>query len=350
MQKQAGLNNSTTTKTVSRPKVSFFNLVPDARRFFESNLPQMTAQGYSSALNLNNVKRHFDSNVLAVFVNCKVNKEILDRLPQLELICCMSTGFDNIDIEECKKRSIVVCNVPAYGENTVAEHTFALILNLSRKVHLAFERTVRGNFSTKGLMGWDLKGKTIGIVGAGRIGWHVARIAKGFGMDILVNNPMEDQAWIEEFGCRFVSLEELLSSSDVVSLHCPLLASTRHLINRKNIRLMKKNAILINTARGGIVDTEALSWALDRKLIAGAGLDVLEHESLVKEETQVLFQHLSQTQKDSLLLEYRMLSRPNVIITPHNAFNSEEALNRILEETISNIVAFRNGKPKNRIV
>src|SRR3989338_2491958 len=343
-------SSRTVTKTVFSNQLSFYSLVPEAKELFKKTLPKMTGIGYSSVLTKGNIKRHENSEILTVFVNSKLNKSLLDRLPKLKLICCMSTGFDNVDLEECRRRKIAVANVPAYGENTVAEHSFALILNLSRKVHLAFERTTRGNFSTKGLTGWDLKGKTIGIVGAGRIGWHVERIAKGFGMNIIANNPTVEQEWVKEFNCQFVSLEELLRTSDVVSLHCPLLPSTINLINKKNIRSIKKNAILINTARGGIVDPAALSWALDRKLIAGAGLDVLENENLVKEETQVFFQHLSQTQKDSLLLEYRMLNRPNVIITPHNAFNSKEALQRILDETLSNIVAFQRGKKQNRII
>ncbi|MDO8625469.1 MAG: NAD(P)-dependent oxidoreductase [Candidatus Diapherotrites archaeon] len=310
----------------------------------------MRAIGYSGKLTLSNAKQHEKSGILAIFIDTKINRALLDRLPEVKLICCMSTGFDHVDIQECKKRGITVCNVPSYGENTVAEHTFALILNLSRKVHLALERTKRGNFSTSGLTGWDLFGRTIGIVGAGRIGWHVARIAKGFGMRILVNNPKLQESWVKDFNCRFVPLEELLKSSDVVTLHCPLIPATAHLINKKNILLMKKNAILINTARGGIVDTQALGWALGKKIIAGAGLDVLENENLVKDETQVIFQRLSPSQKDSLLAEYRMLNRSNVIITPHNAFNSREALQRILDETLANILAFQKGKPINRIV
>ncbi len=331
-------------------QVSFFNLEPQARSFFEQNLSGIKSVFFSGALSNRNIKAHANSQALCVFVNSKVDARLLSKLHKVRLICCMSTGFDHVDLEACKKRGITVCNVPSYGENTVAEHTFALILNLSRKVHLAIERTVRGNFSTKGLTGWDLFGKTIGIVGAGRIGYHVARIARGFGMNVLVSDPKPKSDWKKEFGARFVSLNELLKESDVVSLHCPLMPQTRHLINRKNIRLMKPSAILVNTARGAIVDTQALSWALSKKIIAGAGLDVLENEEAIQDETQLLFRNLPAEQKELLLLEYMMLTKSNVIITPHNAFNSYEALQRILDQTLSNIGAFRKGKPINQIV
>jgi D-lactate dehydrogenase len=249
----------------TRTQVSFFALERDAESFLSERLPSARLSSYSGGLSPAMLRRHADATVLAPFINSPVNAKVLDALPKLRLVSCMSTGFDHVDLEECRKRGIAVCNVPSYGENTVAEHTFALILNLSRKVHLAFERTVRGNFSTAGLMGFDLKGKTIGIIGAGKIGYHVARIARGFEMDILVSNPTVRPEWKKEFGARFVGLDELLKRSDVVTIHCPLNDATRHLINQKNIRLMKRDAVLINTARGPIVDTVALALALDRK-------------------------------------------------------------------------------------
>jgi len=286
-----------------------------------------------------------DADIISIFIYSKINKEILNKLKKAKAIITRSTGFDHIDINECKKRKILVLNVPFYGENTVAEHTFALILTLSRKIHKSYERTIRGNFSLEGLMGFDLKGKTIGIVGLGRIGRHVARIAKGFEMNILVYDVKRNNKLQKELGFKYTTFDNLLKNSDIITLHCPYNKSTHHLINSKNIKLIKKGAYIINTARGGVIETEALVKALTNKDLKGAALDVLEEEGLIKEEVQLLSKNFSKKNLKNLIENHLLLTFDDVIITPHNAFNSKEALQRILDTTIENIKCI-SGKKK----
>src|SRR3989344_1105581 len=227
-----------------------------------------------------------DADIISIFIYSKINKEILNKLKKAKAIITMSTGFDHIDIKECNKRKILVLNVPYYGENTVAEHTFALILALSRKIHKSYERTVRGNFSLEGLRGFDLKGKTIGIIGLGHIGKHVARISNGFEMNILAYDVNRDINFAKKFKIRYVDFNTLLKNSDIITLHCPYNKSTHHLLNNKNIKFVKKGDLIINTARGGNIETKALVSALAKGHLGGAALDVLEEESIIKEEIQ----------------------------------------------------------------
>jgi D-lactate dehydrogenase len=241
----------------------------------------------------------------------------------------------------------VVSNVPSYGENTVAEHTFALILALSRNLHKAYVKTIKGDFSLTGLQGFDLKGKTLGVIGAGHIGLHVIKMARGFGMSVLVHDSRKNVFLSEVLDYDYVELEELLRRSDIVSLHVPYLASTHHLMNRDRFTQMKRGALLINTARGGLIDTEALVWALDQGIVGGAGLDVLEGEELVKEERQLLAQDFPKEKLATAVRNHILLHRENVVITPHIAFDSKEALQRILETTCDNINGFLAGRPVN---
>lgn len=285
-----------------------------------------------------------DVEILSVFIYSKIDKKILFKMKNLKVIITRSMGFDHIDLKECKKRKIKVLNVPHYGENTVAEHTFALILALSRKIPESYERTVRGNFSLDGLEGFDLKGKKIGIIGIGSIGKHVARISKGFEMKIIAFDVFKDKKIERKFGLKYVSLNKLLKEADIVTIHCPYTKKTHHLINKKNIKLMKESAILVNTARGGIVETGALVGALARKKINGAALDVLEEEVIIKEEIQLLSKNFPKEHLQNLLENHLLLTFNNVIITPHNAFNSKEALERILDTTLYNIKQVLNKK------
>jgi D-lactate dehydrogenase len=240
-----------------------------------------------------------------------------------------------------------VSNVPFYGENTVAEHTFALILALSRKVHEAFVRVRAGNFSLDGLRGFDLKDKTIGVVGAGHIGLHVIRIARGFGMSVLAFDVRRDNFLAEVLGFTYADLDALLGRSDIITLHAPYSKHTHHLINRDNVGRIKPGAILINTARGALVDTDALLMALEKKILAGAGLDVLEGEETVYEESALLGDSVNPERLRQAIQNHLILKHPNVVFTPHNAFNSQEALERILQTAADNIAAFAAGTPKN---
>jgi D-lactate dehydrogenase len=290
-----------------------------------------------------------NTDIISVFIYSHISKQFLIKVPKLKLIATRSTGFDHINLETCHKRGISVANVPFYGENTVAEHTFALILALSRKVHQAYFRTIRGDFTFDGLQGFDLKGKTIGIVGTGHIGLHVIRIAKGFGMNVLAFDVMKNQFMAETLGFKYADFNQLLMKSDIISLHAPYRKETHHMINKENIKKIKNGALLINTARGGLVETEALALALDQGILSGAGLDVLEGEDLIKEERQILSKEYSKEHLYTLLQNHILLNRENVVITPHIAFNSREAFLRILETTISNITSFCAGKPENII-
>ncbi len=292
-------------------------------------------------------ERAAQAEVVSPFIYTKLDAGRLAKLPKLKLIATRSTGFDHIDVTECTRRGVTVCNVPFYGENTVAEHTFALILALSRKVHEAFVRVRAGNFSLDGLRGFDLKGKTIGVVGAGRIGLHVIRIARGFGMRVLAFDVKRDSFWAEVLGFEYAELDELLSRSDIITLHAPYNQHTHHLIHPGNVGRIKRGAVLINTSRGGLVNTAALLKALDDGILAGAGLDVLEGEETVLEESALLSDTTNPELLRRAIQNHLILKKPNVVFTPHNAFNSQEALERILATTAENIRSFVAGAPRN---
>lgn len=286
-----------------------------------------------------------DVEVLSVFIYSQITSDVLAHLPRLRLIATRSTGFDHIDLAACKDRGVVIANVPSYGENTVAEHTFALILALSRHVHKSYLRVTQGNLSREGLTGFDLKGKTIGVIGAGRIGLHVVKIARGFGMEVLVTDVRQDSFLAELLNFRYVPVEDLLARAHIISLHMPYSEKTHHFLNRERMALVRKGALLINTARGGLVDTDALLAALNDGTLAGAGLDVIEGEEYISEEQEMLRSDqpaavLRQIVRDQILLRHE-----NVVFTPHNAFNSREALLRILDTTVENIRGFLHGTP-----
>lgn len=284
--------------------------------------------------------------VLSVFIHSRLDRQTLSRFPDLRMIATRSTGFDHIDLEACDERGIVVSNVPYYGENTVAEHTFALILALSRNVVRAYERTIRSDFRLEGLQGFDLKRKTLGVIGAGSIGLHVIRIARGFDMRVVAFDLQENRLLAEVLGFDYVPLDRLLRESDIVSLHAPSTSHNHHLIGRDSLMRMKRGSLLINTARGALVDTEALIWALDEGILAGAGLDVIEGEEYISEERQLLSDSGAEEKLRMLVRQHVLLRRPDVVVTPHIAFYSREALRRIADTSIENIRAFIDGQPK----
>ncbi|MBI2542273.1 hydroxyacid dehydrogenase [Candidatus Woesearchaeota archaeon] len=329
-------------------KIAFFELEPWEKRHFQKNLKNYEIRFIDGHLTEKNAVQINDADAIGIFIYSAVNKKILEKLPNLKLIAALSTGYDHIDLNECRKRKITVCNVPHYGENTVAEHTFALILNLTRKIHKAYERTVRGDFSIEGLRGTDLQGKTLGVVGTGSIGRHVIRIARGFEMEVIAFDRLKNPKLAKRLGFRYAGFSSLLKSSDIITLHVPYNSSTHHLINKKAISKMKKGAILVNTSRGGIIETSALLEGLKSGKISGAGLDVLEGECFIKEEKQILSsQFMKECDLKAVLQDHLLLKQPNAIITPHNAFNSWEALHRILDTAILNINSFLKRKPVN---
>ncbi|PYV32076.1 MAG: hydroxyacid dehydrogenase [Acidobacteria bacterium] len=329
-------------------KIAFFELEDwelEALRKtrFEGHTLELSAEPMSAR----GLARDGDADVVSTFIHSTLDRATLERLPKLKFIATRSTGFDHIDLAFCRERGIPVANVPSYGENTVAEHTFALILALSRNIHKAFVHTLARDIPFQALRGFDLAGKTLGVVGAGRIGLHAIKIAKGFGMQVVAFDLRRESLLAEVLNFRYVSLDELLAASDIISLHCPYTPRTHHLLNLENIRKVKRGALLVNTARGGLVDPAALTQALDEGILAGAALDVLEGEELLKDERQILEQPLAQDKLRMLLLNHSLLNRDNVVITPHIAFNSREAVERILSTTVENIRAFLAGSPQN---
>jgi len=331
-------------------KIAFFEIKGWEKPQLKKELKNYTLEFYQEPLNSINVNKIRDFEIVSIFIYSKMDKKVLEKLPQLKLITTRSTGFDHIDLEVCYKEKITVCNVPFYGENTVAEHTFALILSLSRNIHKSYVRTLRNDFSIEGLKGFDLKGKTLGVIGTGHIGACVIKIAKGFDMNILAFDVIKNKKLAKELDFQYVNFDQLLQGSDIITLHLPYNKNTHHLINKQTIKKIKKGAILINTSRGKIVDTEALIWALEQGVLSGLGLDVLEGEKLIKEEKELLYEKKNLEVLAELVKGHILLNKDNVVFTPHIAFYSEEALIRIIETTTENIKKYLLNKPQNIVI
>lgn len=281
--------------------------------------------------------------VVCPFVNDDLSRPVLEHLAAggTRLIALRSAGYNHVDLAAAQALGLAVVRVPAYSPHAVAEHGVGLVLALCRHLHRAYNRTREGDFSLHGLTGFDLHGRTVGIIGSGQIGEVFARIMSGFGCHILAYDPYPNRA-IEALGGRFVELDELLAQSDIISLHCPLNDATRHLINADSLERMKRGAMLINTGRGALVDTPALIEALKSGQLGYLGLDVYE------EEADIFFADRSdQPLQDDVLA--RLLTFPNVIITAHQAFLTREALAGIAQTTLANIAAWRAGNPVNLV-
>lgn len=288
-----------------------------------------------------------DAVILSPFIRSECSAEQLQRLPNLRAITTRSTGYDHIDMDYCRDHGIVVCNVPTYGDNTVAEHTFALILALTRKIHRCYERVLRGDFSLEGLRGIDLEGKTFGCIGTGSIGRHALRIARGFAMRRLAFDVKPDARAAAELEFQYVDFDTLIAESHVVSLHVPLNEKTHHMINADVLKRMRQGAILINTARGGLIDPQALIDSLRAGHLGGAGLDVLAAEQAVAEEAELLTGSFDIDALRATVQNHALIRMENVIITPHVAFNSVEAVSRILDTTVENLHGILDGEPHN---
>lgn len=329
-------------------RIVFFEVEDWAREMLAADgLDPHQLKLISAPLDESNAHEAADADIVSVFIYSRVNKAVLDTLANVRMIATRSTGFDHIDLAECSTRGITVCNVPRYGENTVAEHAFALILALSRRLKTAIARANQLDFSLEGLRGFDLKDKTLGVIGAGAIGLHSIRIGRGFGMRVLAYDAFPQPILSEVLGFEYAPLERVLAESDVITLHVPLLPETYHLINTDTIHKIKRGAILVNTARGAVVQTEALVVALDTGILSGVGLDVLEGEESIKEEAQLLSDTLPVEKLRAIVRSYALLHRNNVIITPHVGFFSAEAEQRIIDTTVDNIEAYLQGAPRN---
>ncbi|WXG39468.1 MAG: hydroxyacid dehydrogenase [Candidatus Freyarchaeum deiterrae] len=330
-------------------KIAFFETEEWEREYLSKGLEGYSIEFFDGPLNSKNLDKVKDYEVFSVSIYSKVSREVIQKLPKLRFISTRSTGFDHIDINECKERSITVSNVPTYGENTVAEHAFALILSITRNVHKSYVKSLNEDYSMEGLKGFDLKGKTLGVVGTGNIGLHVIRMAKGFGMKVIAYDVKRQKFLAEVLDFTYAgTLDELLKQSDIVSLHVPYSKQTHHMINGEKLLLMKKGSILINTARGGLVDNSALIEALDNGTLRGVGLDVIEGEEAIKEEKACLID--GRNKAFCNFMEELVVKHPDkVVFTPHIAFYSQEALERILDTTIENIKSFEAGQPENVI-
>lgn len=330
-------------------KIVFFEVKRWEKEKLKRAFPQ--ALLVKEELDEHNAKQFKDAEIISSFIYSNLKENTLKQLSKLKHISTRSTGYDHIDVEYCKKKNIIVSNVPEYGSRTVAEHTFALILALAKKLPQSISQIKQLNFDHQKIRGIDLYGKTLGILGLGKIGTEVLKIATGFGMKILVYNRSRKPELEKRYKFEYLSLDKLLRRSDFITLHLPLTSETKHIINMKNINLIKRGAFLINTARGGLVETQALLCALENGILEGAALDVLEEEDDLKEEIEVLTGKIKgKLDYKDLVLNHILINHPKVIVTPHNAFNTKEALDRITYTTIENINNFLKGIPQNTVI
>ncbi|MCX6756215.1 MAG: hydroxyacid dehydrogenase [Candidatus Nomurabacteria bacterium] len=332
-------------------KTIFFEISPEDKIKYQNLLQNQDVEYYEEKLSIDNISKAAEADILCVFINSEVKRYIIDALPNLKYIVTRSTGYDHIDGAYAKEKNINVSNIPSYGSNTVAEFTFGLILNLSRKIFQASHQIKEGNhFELSKLRGFDLNGKTLGVVGTGRIGRNVIHMAKGFNMNILAYDLFPNAEYATEQNIKYVTLDELLSNSDIITMHAPYTKENHHMINKDNILKIKKGSYIVNTARGELIDTEALLLGIQQGIISGVGLDVLEGERELKEEFHLKYsdEHNNIDYK-TLLENHVLINIPEVIITPHVAFYTEEAENEIINTTISNITGFEKGQIQNTI-
>ena len=296
----------------------------DFREYKLNENTALTAKGYDA---------------VCIFVNDLANDKVIEILAScgVKLIALRCAGFNNVDLKAAARAGIKVVRVPAYSPYAVAEHGAALLMSLTRHIPQAYLRTKTANFNIEGLTGRDLHGLTAGILGTGKIGQIMAGILKGFGMKIIAYDLFPNQKWAEESGAKYVSKEEIFRQSDVLSLHCPLTEETKHIVNHDTMKMMKKDAVIINTGRGALIDSKALVHALKHGHIGGIGMDVYE------EESKYFFSDWStDIMTDDVLA--RLLTFPNVIITGHQAFLTTNALKNLADTTLENIKAFENGE------
>ena len=321
--------------------VAFYDTKPYDREYFERapNAGRLHCQFHEFRLTTETAATVDGAQAVCVFVNDRLDEPCLKLLHQsgVRLVALRCAGFNNVDLAAAKSLGLVVVRVPAYSPHAVAEHAIALLLALNRKLHRAYNRVREHNFSLSGLVGFDLHGKTVGVVGTGKIGKLAAQIFRGFGTEVLAYDPQPAPEWAAAHGVRYTEFDALLAASDVVSLHLPLTPQTRHLLNAETFARLKPGAFLVNTSRGKLVDTTALIEALKSGRLGGVALDVYE------EEEGIFFEDLSGEilQDDELS---RLLTFPNVLITAHQAFLTQEALSEIARVTTANLVRLETGE------
>lgn len=326
-------------------KIAFFSTKSYDREFFDRYVSTHEIIYFEAPLNEQTVNLAAGCTSVCVFVNDKLNAIVMEALKKtgVQLIVLRCAGFNNVDLGAAKTNGIIVARVPAYSPHAVAEHAVALILTLNRKTHKAYNRVREGNFSLERLTGFDLFGKTVGVIGTGKIGQVFCTIMLGFGCRVLAFDLIANKQ-LEEKGVEYLPLIELLQQSDIISLHCPLNDQTKHIISNQTVNMMKEGVMLINTSRGTLIDTMAVVHALKTGRIGYLGLDVYEQEE------KLFFNDLSENiiQDDVIM---RLLSFPNVLITSHQGFFTEEALTQIAQTTLGNIDDYEAGRVlKNKVV
>lgn len=345
-------------------KIYFVEVEASERPFFECELADHELRFVS---NLQEVGA--DAEIVSTFIYSRIDASFLDRHGAVRLIATRSTTHDHLELESCAKRDVTMCVVPSYGDHVVAEHTFALLLAVARRLRESMSLNGHSRFSYELLRGFELRSKTFGIIGTGRIGLRTVPIAKGFGMDVIASDirPRADLA--QELGFQYVSFEELLARSDVISLHANLNPSSYHILNGEAFALCRPGVVIINTARGKLIDTNALIEALEHGIVGGAGLDVLGEESVMRRRAErIISDQIIQKLREpieghemaarsprrakeieKLMRLGSLLLRPEVVCTPHTAFNCREAIERINRVTVENIKAFVGGTPINTL-
>ncbi|MFA4975077.1 MAG: NAD(P)-dependent oxidoreductase [Candidatus Paceibacterota bacterium] len=315
-------------------KIAFFSVLKEYQEFFNNSFSKDEVFCFEEKLTKEKLNQIKDFEVVSVFVDSIVDKDIIDNLSNLKFITTRSTGFDHVDYQYAKSKGIAFSNVPVYGSSTVAEFTFALILNLSRKISEALRQLKEGGIfeALKNIQGFDLDGKIIGVIGTGKIGKNVIRIAKAFNMKVLAYDLYPDLNFAKENNFEYKDFNEVISVSDIITLHTPSTKENYHLINKESISKMKKGVYIINTARGELINTEDLILGVKEGIVGGVGLDVLEGERDFKKGDKIAFFEI-----------------PNVIVTPHIAFYSKEAVDRIAETTVDNIKGFMSGNLQNLV-
>jgi len=321
-------------------KIAFFSTQLYDKKFFDEHNAAFgfTLDYYETSLNEKTINLLQDVNAVCVFVNDQVNRSVIEQLAKrgIKIIALRCAGFNNVDIQAAVDNNIRVVRVPTYSPHAVAEHAVAMIMTLNRKTHKAYNRVREQNFSLNGLLGFDLFGKTVGVIGTGNIGQVFCSIMHGFGMKVLAYDVRPNDALIK-IGVQYVSLKEIFEQSDIISLHCPLNEQTRYLINDHSIHHMKKGVMLINTSRGGLIDTKTVIDGLKSGIIGSLGIDVYEQEE------KLFFRDLSENIIEDDVIS-RLGSFPNVLITAHQGFFTYEALTQIAETTLSNLKAFEKGE------
>jgi D-lactate dehydrogenase len=318
---------------MDKQKIYFLDVSPEDKKIILNSFS--SAQIFQDKLSEDEIiKNCLDAEILSIFVHTRISKKIIESLPNLKLIITRSVGYDHIDLITANKKNINVCNVPDYGSHVISEFVFALLLSGLRHIEAGDNRVEKEkDFSFTGLKGMALKGKTLGVVGTGKIGRNVTRIASlGFLMNVLAYDAYPNDELAEENHFSYVSLKEVWEKSDIITLHCPLLSETKHIINKKSLSMMKKGVVIVNTSRGGLINTKDLITSLKSGHVSCAFLDVLEHE-------------------DNIAIDRDLIKLPNVITTPHVAFYADDSIQKMYESVFETINNYLKGeKLNNKII